>query len=148
MAMLLGHVSVLDCCQVTFLEFVFMIALLPQGSGGNESGEHSIFPLMVMPHHTQVQFSSVAQLCPFLFDPINCSTLGFPVLRYLLEFAQTHVHGVSDDPTILSSVVPFSSCPESFPASGSFPISWLFTSGGQRIGASTSASVLLMNIQG
>ena len=49
-------------------------------------------------------------------------------------------------PTISSSVVPFSSCPQSFPASGSFPTSWLFASGGQRIGA--SASVLPMNIQG
>ena len=49
--------------------------------------------------------------------------------------------------TISSSVVPFSSCPQSFPASGSFPISQLFTSGGQSIGASASASVLPMNIQ-
>ena len=50
-------------------------------------------------------------------------------------------------PTISSSVVPFSSCLPSFPASGSFPVSWLFASGGQSIGASASASVLLMNIQ-
>ena len=51
-------------------------------------------------------------------------------------------------PTISSSVIPFSSCPPSFPASGSFPMSWLSASGGQSIGASASASVLLMNIQG
>ena len=50
-------------------------------------------------------------------------------------------------PTISSSVVPFPSCLQSFPASGSFPISQLFASGGQRIGTSTSASVLAMNIQ-
>ena len=50
-------------------------------------------------------------------------------------------------PTISSSVVPFSSCPQSFPASGSFPKSQFFTSGGQSIGASTSASLLPMNIQ-
>ena len=49
-------------------------------------------------------------------------------------------------PTISSSVTLFSSCPQSFLASGSFPKSWLFTSGGQSIGA--SASVLPMNIQG
>ena len=49
--------------------------------------------------------------------------------------------------TISSSVVPFSSCPKSFPASGSFPMSQLFTSGGQSIGISASASVLPMNIQ-
>ena len=51
-------------------------------------------------------------------------------------------------PTISSSAVPFSSCPRSFSVSGSFPMTQLFISGGQRIGASASASVLLMNIQG
>ena len=50
-------------------------------------------------------------------------------------------------PTIASSVVPFSSCPQSFPASGSFPMSQLFVSGGQSTGVSVSASVLLMNTQ-
>ena len=51
-------------------------------------------------------------------------------------------------PTILSSVVPFSSCPQSFPASGSFQMSQLFTPGGQNIGVSALASVLPRNIQG
>ena len=50
--------------------------------------------------------------------------------------------------TILSSVTSFSSCSQSFPATSSFPISWLFDSGGQNIGASASALVLPMNIQG
>ena len=50
-------------------------------------------------------------------------------------------------PDISSSVIPFSSCPQSFQASGSFPMSYFFTSGGQRIGVSASASVLPMNIQ-
>ena len=50
-------------------------------------------------------------------------------------------------PTISSSFVPFSSCLHSFPASGSLPVSRLFTSGGQSIGASASASVLPVNIQ-
>ena len=54
---------------------------------------------------------------------------------------------LSHHPTISSSFIPFSSHPESFPASGSFPMSWFFTSGSQRIGASASASVLPMNIQ-
>ena len=49
-------------------------------------------------------------------------------------------------PTISSSVIPFSFCPQSFPALGAFPLSWLFVSGGKSIGA--SASVLPMNIQG
>ena len=50
-------------------------------------------------------------------------------------------------PTISSSVIPFSSCHQSFPASGSFPMSQFFTSGGQGIGVSASASVLPMNTQ-
>jgi len=50
-------------------------------------------------------------------------------------------------PSISSSAVPFSSCLQSFPASGSFPMSQFFTSGGQSIGVSASASVLPMNIQ-
>ena len=50
-------------------------------------------------------------------------------------------------PAISSSLIPFSSCPQSFPASGSFPMSQLFASGGQRIGVSASASVLPMNTQ-
>ena len=50
-------------------------------------------------------------------------------------------------PTISSSVIPFPSCPQSFPASGSFQMSQLFPSGGQSIGVSTSTSVLPMNTQ-
>ena len=83
--------------------------------------------------------------------PHDCNMPGFPVLHYLPEFVQTHVHWVGRwcHPTTSSSVAPFSSCPpQSFPASGSFPMSQLFASGGQNIGASVSASVLPMNIQG
>ena len=153
---------------------------------------------------------SVDKLCLTLCDPIDCSTLGFPVHHHLLEFAQTHVHwiggaiqpshlllspshlafnisqyqglfqGVSSSrqlakvlehtrlsctplspgvcsnsrplswwchPTISSSVVPFSSCPQSLPPSGSFLMSQFFASGGQSIGVSALASVLQMNIQ-
>ena len=50
-------------------------------------------------------------------------------------------------PTISSSVIPFSSCPQSLPASGFFPVSQFFVSGGQSIGVSASTSVLPMNIQ-
>ena len=78
---------------------------------------------------------------------MNCSTPGFPVLHYLSEFAQTHVHWVSHDIQPSHPVSPFSSCPQSFPASESFLISWLFVSCTQSIGASTSTSVFPMNIQ-
>ena len=76
---------------------------------------------------------------------MNCSTTGFPVLHYIPEFAQTHVHWVADAILPPSSVVLFSSRPQSFPAWGSFPMSRLFALSGQSIGA--SASVLPMNIQ-
>ena len=77
-----------------------------------------------------VQFSSVAQSCPTLCDPMNRSTPSLPVHYHLPEFTQIHVHRVGD-PAISSSVIPFSSCPQSLPASESFQMSQLFASGGQ-----------------
>ena len=78
--------------------------------------------------------SSVTQLSPTLCDSMGCSTPGFPVHHQLPELAQTHVHRVGDaiKPSHpLSS--PFSSCPQSFPASRSFQMSQLFASGGQSL---------------
>ena len=95
------------------------------------------------------QFSSIAQSCPTVYDPMDCSMPGFSVYHQLLKLAQTHVHQVGDTnhPTISFSVVLFSSCLQSFPASGSFLMSQPFASGVQSIGASASASILPMNIQ-
>ena len=94
-------------------------------------------------------FCSVAKSCPTLCDPRNCSMPVFLVLHYLPEFVQTHVHWFSDAiQPISSSVIPFSSCLHSLSASGSFPVSRLFASGGQTTGVSASASVLPMNIRG
>ena len=78
-----------------------------------------------------------------VFNSMDCSTPGFPVLHHLLELAQAHVHPVWwCHPTISFSVAPFFSCLRSFPASGSFPMSQFFASGGQSIRVSASASVL------
>ena len=71
-------------------------------------------------------------LCPSLFPGVYSNSC--PLIQWC-------------HPTISSSATPFSSCPQPFPASRSFPVSQLFTSSGQRIGASASASVLPMNIQ-
>ena len=90
---------------------------------------------------------SVTKSCPTLCNPMACSMPGLPVLYYLLEFAQTPVHWVGDGQGVLSSVVLFSSCPQSFLASRSFPMSQLFTPSGQSTGASASVSVLPVNIQ-
>ena len=88
-----------------------------------------------------VQFSSVAQLCTTLCDPMNHSAPGFPVHHQLPGFTQTHVHWVGDAiQPISSSVVPFSSCPQSPPASESFPMSQLLAWGGQSTGVSALAS--------
>ena len=94
------------------------------------------------------QFSSVAQSCPTLCDPMNHSMQGLPVHHQLLESTQTHAHWVGDAiKSISSSVVPFFSHLQSFPTSGSFPVSQLFASGSQSIRVSASTSVLPMNVQ-
>ena len=72
-------------------------------------------------------------------------SMSFTISRSLLKLMS--IESVMP-PTISSSIVPFSSCLQSFPASGSFPMSQLFTSGGPSIGVSTSTSVLPINIQG
>ena len=90
---------------------------------------------------------SVQLSCSVVLDtlwPHGCKTSGFPVHHQLPEFTHTHPLSWWCHPPISSSVVPFFSCLQSFPASGSFPVSQFFTSGGQSIGV--SASVLPMNI--
>ena len=92
------------------------------------------------------QFSSVAQSCATLWHrglqharpPCPMTPRVHPNPCPLSQWCH---------PTISSSIIPFSSCPHSFPTSGSFQMSHHFTSGGQSIGVSASASVLPMNIQ-
>ena len=74
------------------------------------------------------EFSSVAQSCLTLCDPMNHSTQGLPVHHKLLEFTHTHVHRVGDaiQPSHPQSF-PSPPAPQTLPASGSFPISQLFT---------------------
>ena len=97
------------------------------------------------------------QSCPTLCDPIDGSPPGSPIPGILqgrvLEsptpgaYLNSHPSCWWCHSTISSSVVPFSSCLQSFPASGSFPMSQFVASDGQSIGVSSSASVLPMNIQ-
>ena len=114
------------------------------------------------------QFSSVSQLCPTFCDPMDCmSSVQFSfsvVSNFLWPHGLQHSKPPCSSPTprvhsnscpwnrwchltISSSVIPFSSSLQSFPASGSFPVSQFSTSGGQCVGASASALVLPMNIQ-
>ena len=73
------------------------------------------------------------------------ASLPFTISQSLIRFMSIELVNY---PTITSSVTPFSCCLQSFPVSGSFPMSWLFPSGGQSIVTSASASVLPMFIQG
>ena len=91
----------------------------------------------------RVQFSSVAQLCPTLCDPMNHSPPGLPVHHQIPEFTQTHVHRVGD---AIQPSHPLSS-PSPPAPNRSFPMSQLFAWGGQSTGDLASASVLPMNIQ-
>ena len=92
-------------------------------------------------------YCSVAQSCPTLCDPMDCSMPGFFVLHCLWNLLKFMSIELVISSSHSSSVAPFSSCLQSFLASGSFPVSWLL-SGGQSIGASAWASVLPVNIQG
>ena len=65
-----------------------MIPLYPPGTASRKNSQ--------IPKSTDAQFSSVAQSCPTLCDPMDCSTSGLPVHHQLPEFTQTHVHWVSD----------------------------------------------------
>ena len=93
--------------------------------------------------YQRITYCSIAKLYPTLCervgvtlcDPTDCSTQGFHVLHYLPEFAQTRPLNQRCHPTISSSVATFSSCLQSFPASGSFLMSQLFTSGSQSTGS-------------
>ena len=90
---------------------------------------------------------SVTQSCPTLCNPKHCSTPGFPVLHHLLEFAQTHVHSISDVIQPSHPLCPLLLLPSIFPIIRVFfPMNQLFPSGGQSIGASTAVSQWIFRV--
>ena len=94
-----------------------------------------------------VNFSSAAQSCPTLCDPMNHSTPGLSVHHQLQSPPKPMSIELVMPSNRLILCRPFSSCPQSFPTSGSCQMRQLFASGGQRIEGSASASVLPMTIQ-
>ena len=97
---------------------------------------------------TSVQFSSVSQSCQTLCDPMNCSMPGLPIHHQLPEFIQTHIHQAGD---AIQPSHPWSSPSPPAPNPSqhqSFPMSQLFTWGGQSTGVSALASFLPQNTQG
>ena len=97
---------------------------------------------------SSVQFSSVAQSCPTLCDPMNCSTPGLPVHHQLPEFTQTHVHQVGDAIQPSHPLLSPSS-PAPNPSQHQSLFQWVNSShqGGQSIGVSALASILPVNTQ-
>ena len=106
---------------------------------------------MIMWSIHQVQFSSVQSLSHVLCTALWPYALQHARPPHLSQTPGVHSNSCASSrwchPAISSSVVPFSFCLQSSPASGSSPMSQLFTWGGQSIGVSASASVLLMNTQ-
>ena len=91
---------------------------------------------------------SFAKLCPTLCNPMECSMSGSSILHYsqsLLKFMFIKLVMLFNHLILCPS---YSFCLQSFPASGSFPMNWLFTSGGQNTRTSASASVLPVNSPG
>ena len=107
-----------------FMDYSSVISKKPLPNPGTQWFSHMFSSRSFV---VSVQFSLVTQSCPTPCDPMNRSTPGLPVHHQLPEFTQTHVHRVGD--AISSSVVPFSSWPQSLPATGSFPMSQLFAWG-------------------
>ena len=109
--------------------------------------QHCINSMIVCLKVKAIQFSSVAQSCLTLPDPMDHSMPGLSVHHQ----SQSLLKLISAESVMPSNHLilcrPLSSCPQSFPASGSSQMSQLFTSGGQKIGVSASTSVLPMNIQ-
>ena len=97
--------------------------------------------------HSSVQFSSVTQSCPTLWPHELQHTRPPCPSPSLRVHSNPRPSSRWCHPAISSSVVPFSSCPQSLPASESFPMTQLFAWGGQSIGVAALASVLPMNIQ-
>ena len=102
-------------------------------------------------NYMKIIFSSIQISCsvlPYSLQPHGLQHARFPCPSQTLRAcSDSGLWSWWCHPTISSSVVPFSSCLQSFPAIGSFPMNQLFTSGGQTIGVSASASVLPVHIQ-
>ena len=136
-----------DTCCLTGRGFAIFKVLTMMSIG--KYIENNVIGYLPLPLYTSsVHFRSVAQSCLTLCDPMNRSTPGLPVHHQLLEFISNSCPSSWwCHPAISSSVTPFSSYPQSLPASGSFPMSLLFTWSGQNTGVSVSVSVLPMNTQ-
>ena len=133
----------------TVTEFIFLGSKITEDSDcSHEIKRCLLFGRKAMTNLSSVQFISVAQSCPTLCDPMNCSMTGLPVHHQLLEFTQTHIHQVGDAIQPSHPLSRLLLLPPISPSIRVFPISQLFTWGGQSTGVSALASFLPKNIQG
>ena len=119
-------------------------------SNGYDSGHRNVLSVIYKVNKI-IQFSSVQFSCSVRSDSLQPHELQHASPPCPSPTSRAYPNSCSLSrwchPIISSSVIPFSSCPQNFPASGSFPMSQLFGSGGQRYGVSSSLSVLPMNTQ-
>ena len=106
-----------------------------------------MWSLILLIHYFIFWVSSVTQLCLTFCDPMDCSTPGFPVHHQLPELVRLMPIKLLMPSNHFILYRSISSCLQSFPESGSFPMSQFFPSGAQSTGVSASASVLPLNIQ-
>ena len=106
-----------DTCNPMFIAALFIIARIWKQPRCPSADKwiRKLWYTYTMEH--SIQFSSVAQSCPTLCDPMNCSTPGLPVHHQLRVHSDSRPSSQWCHPAILSSVVPLSSCPHSLPAS-------------------------------
>ena len=139
------------CSTTLLLSASFAIRKYPQGEIASNASfislDTPLYPGLGHVGFLMPQFSSVTQSCLTL-QPRGLQHARFPCPSPTPGACSNSFPSSQwCHPTISSSVIPFSSCPESLPASESFPVSQFFAWGGQSIGISASASVLPMNIQ-
>ena len=117
-------------------------------STGNLGGIHKqCMSAALVPCGIFVVCSLVTKSCPVLCDPMDCSMPGFPILHYLMEIVQTHVHWVVMSYNHLTLFCSFFLLPSIFPSIRVFSNESAFPLGGHMIGAPTSALVLPMTTQ-
>ena len=130
-------------CVLHFISILFIVSMTHSWFG--------CYTIVLQDITIGVQFSSVQSSCSVMSDSLRPHELQHTRPPYPSPTPGVHPNSCPSPwchPAISSSVIPFSSCPQSLPASESFPMSQLFAWGGQSTGVSASASVLPMNTQG
>ena len=139
------YLSIYPSTQASLSHKLYCVSIIFQlDPRNNTNKKYRLFPSQ----NSQSGYSyAVAQVCLTLCDPMDCSSQASLSFTAFGICSNSCLLGQWCHQTISSSVTPFSSCLQSFSVSGPFPMSQVFTSGGQSIGASALASIPPMNIQ-